>query len=35
VSAWLSSRGGKIANWREYQYESTLEWPEFVKKNNF
>jgi ketosteroid isomerase-like protein len=28
-------RGGKIANWREYQYESPLEWKEFVRKNEF
>ena len=28
-------RGGKIANWREYQYESPLEWKEFVRKNDF
>jgi ketosteroid isomerase-like protein len=28
-------RGGKISNWREYQYKSDLEWREFVKKNNF
>jgi hypothetical protein len=28
-------RDGKIANWREYQYESPLEWKEFVSKNPF
>ena len=28
-------RGGKISNWREYQYESGLDWKEFVKKNDF
>ncbi len=28
-------RGGKIGNWREYQYKSDLEWREFVKKNDF
>jgi hypothetical protein len=28
-------RGGKISNWREYQYKSDLEWGEFVKKNDF
>jgi ketosteroid isomerase-like protein len=28
-------RGGKIAQWREYQYESPLEWEEFVRKNVF
>lgn len=28
-------RSGKIANWREYQYESPLEWKEFVRKNTF
>lgn len=28
-------RGGKISNWREYQYKSDLEWKEFVKKNDF
>jgi ketosteroid isomerase-like protein len=28
-------RGGKISNWREYQYKSDLEWREFVKKNDF
>jgi hypothetical protein len=28
-------KGGKISNWREYQYKSDLEWREFVKKNDF
>lgn len=28
-------RGGKIANWREYQYESPLDWKAFVRKNEF
>jgi ketosteroid isomerase-like protein len=28
-------RGGKISNWREYQYKSDLEWKEFVRKNDF
>jgi hypothetical protein len=28
-------RGGKISNWREYQYKSDLEWREFVRKNDF
>jgi hypothetical protein len=27
--------GGKISNWREYQYKSDLEWKEFIKKNDF
>ena len=28
-------RGGKISNWREYQYESKLEWRDFVAKSPF
>ncbi len=28
-------RDGKIANWREYWYESELSWPEFVAANPF
>jgi ketosteroid isomerase-like protein len=28
-------RGGKIANWREYQYESKLDWKAFTAKNPF
>jgi ketosteroid isomerase-like protein len=28
-------RGGKIANWREYQYESKLDWKDFVAKSPF
>ena len=28
-------RDGKIANWREYQYGSKLDWKEFVRKNDF
>ena len=28
-------RGGRISNWREYQYKSDLEWRDFVKKNDF
>jgi ketosteroid isomerase-like protein len=28
-------KGGKISNWREYQYKSDLEWREFVRKNDF
>lgn len=28
-------RGGRIANWREYQYQSPLEWQEFVDDNRF
>lgn len=28
-------KGGKISNWREYQYKSDLDWKEFVKKNDF
>jgi ketosteroid isomerase-like protein len=28
-------RGGKISNWREYQYESKLDWKEFVAKSPF
>lgn len=28
-------RGGKISNWREYWYESTLDWDKFVGENNF
>ena len=27
--------GGKIANWREYQYRSDLDWPAFVEPNAF
>jgi hypothetical protein len=28
-------RGGKISNWREYQYKSDQKWREFVEKNDF
>jgi uncharacterized protein (TIGR02246 family) len=28
-------REGKIANWREYQYESRLDWKDFVAKSPF
>ena len=28
-------RDGKIANWREYQYESKLDWKDFVAKSPF
>ena len=28
-------RDGKIANWREYWYESDLPWPDFVRENSF
>jgi hypothetical protein len=28
-------RDGLIANWREYQYRSTLPWNEFVNENSF
>jgi ketosteroid isomerase-like protein len=28
-------RSGKIANWREYQYESKLDWKDFVAKSPF
>jgi hypothetical protein len=28
-------RGGRIANWREYQYESKLDWKDFVAKSPF
>ena len=28
-------RDGKIANWREYQYESRLDWKDFVAKSPF
>jgi ketosteroid isomerase-like protein len=28
-------RGGKISNWREYQYESPLSWEDFTAKNPF
>lgn len=28
-------RDGKISNWREYWYESPLEWEEFTDKNKF
>jgi ketosteroid isomerase-like protein len=27
--------GGKISNWREYQYKSDLEWRDFAGKNDF
>ena len=26
-------RGGKIASWREYQYESPLDWKQFIRKS--
>jgi hypothetical protein len=26
---------GKISNWREYWYESALEWEKFVESNPF
>jgi hypothetical protein len=26
---------GKVSNWREYQYNSSLEWRDFVGKNRF
>jgi hypothetical protein len=28
-------RQGKIANWREYWYESTLPWDQFIRANPF
>jgi hypothetical protein len=28
-------RNGQICNWREYQYQSTLAWAEFVNENAF
>jgi ketosteroid isomerase-like protein len=28
-------RGGKIANWREYWYESPLSWEQFIRANPF
>jgi hypothetical protein len=28
-------RDRKIANWREYEIESPLDWDEMVGKNNF
>jgi uncharacterized protein (TIGR02246 family) len=28
-------RNGRIGNWREYQYQSTLSWREFVNENGF
>jgi hypothetical protein len=28
-------RDGRISNWREYQYRSTLPWAEFVNENAF
>jgi ketosteroid isomerase-like protein len=28
-------RDGRIANWREYQYQSPLEWEQFVDENRF
>jgi ketosteroid isomerase-like protein len=28
-------RGGKIANWREYWYESALPWDQFIRANPF
>jgi hypothetical protein len=28
-------RGGRISNWREYQYESALSWEDFTAKNPF
>jgi len=28
-------REGKISNWREYQYQSEMEWEEFSERNRF
>ncbi len=28
-------KNGKISNWREYQYQSNLEWNDFIKNNKF
>jgi hypothetical protein len=28
-------RDGKISNWREYQYQSTLDWQNFTANNPF
>jgi ketosteroid isomerase-like protein len=28
-------RDGRIANWREYQYQSPLDWEQFVDENRF
>ena len=28
-------RDGRIANWREYQYQSPLDWETFVDENRF
>lgn len=28
-------RGGKISNWREYQYKSEVPWEEFTRHNGF
>jgi hypothetical protein len=28
-------KGGKISNWREYQYKSDLDWDDFIGKNKF
>jgi hypothetical protein len=31
----IKIRNGKISNWREYWYESPLEWKAFIGINNF
>ena len=33
--AMVKIRHGRIQNWREYWYESPLDWDEFVKQNPF
>ena len=33
--AMVKIKDGRIQNWREYWYESPLEWDEFVKQNPF
>ena len=33
--AMVKIRAGKIHNWREYWYESALDWNEFVRQNPF
>jgi ketosteroid isomerase-like protein len=33
--AMVKIRDGRIHNWREYWYESALDWDEFVKQNAF
>ena len=31
----MKLRGGRISNWREYQYKSEVPWEEFTRQNGF